>query len=181
MRSGIAGILAALACLAALAGCGDDGDTTVINQTTTVTESSSTTASSSTTESTTSTAADDGADESGPVLSLKSFQAPSGNIACAMTGKSARCDIAEKDWSAPRPADCPSQVDSGQGLTLNATGAAQVVCAGDTVLNPDAPTLEYGSTSQIGAIVCASMESGVSCTNSSGGAFTLSRESYDLN
>lgn len=176
--------LATLALLAlALAGCGGGDSTTVINQTTTVTESSSTTSSTTSTESTapTSTTADDAPDEAGPVVSLKAFQSPSGNIACAMTGRSVRCDIAEKDWSAPRPADCPSQVDSGQGLQLNASGAATVVCAGDTVLNPQAPTLEYGATSQIGAIVCASMESGVSCTNSSGGSFTLSRESYELN
>jgi len=173
----------ALAAVLALAGCGGGDSTTVINQTTTVTESSSTTSSTTSTDDSTSTettTATEGADEAGPVVSLKAFQSPSGNIACVMTGKSARCDIAEKDWSAPRPADCPSQVDSGQGLTLNATGPAQVVCAGDTVLNPQAPTLDYGATSQIGAIVCASMESGISCTNSSGGSFTLSRESYDL-
>ena len=98
-----------------------------------------------------------------------------------MSAQVVRCDIAEKQWTAPRPSSCPSEVDFGQGLTMKATGPAKVVCAGDTVLNPQAPTLAYGSSSQIGSITCTSTEADVECANSSGGSFKLSRESYELN
>ncbi len=185
------GALVSLAALALLAGCGGGDTTTVINQTTTTVagDTSSSTTTESTTE-TTSTEDDDSAedggveagdDDSGPVLSLKSFSSPTGNIGCLMSAKSVRCDIGKKQWSAPRPPDCPEEVDSGQGLTLPATGPASVVCAGDTVLNPQAPTLDYGSSSRIGSITCHSDESEVECENESGGSFSLSIEEYDLN
>ncbi len=169
-----------------LAACGDEDTTTVINQTTiTQTASSddesSTTSNETTTASTTDDDGEDSDDDSGQVVSLKSFQTPTGNIACLMSAKSVRCDIAEKQWTAPRPAGCPKQLDFGQGLTLSAEGPAEVVCAGDTVLNPDAPVLDYGSSSRIGSITCASAESGVTCISDSGGSFTLSREAYELN
>jgi hypothetical protein len=169
----------ALIASALLAGCGGD-DTTVIEETTTTVVDSSTTTDSSSTASTTteSTTADDsGGTEA--AQSLEAFQSPSGNIACVMTPKVARCDISQRDWNPPpRPASCP--LDFGQGIELRATGTAEFVCAGDTTLNPQAPTLDYGSSSQIGAIACTSAESGMSCSNSSGGSFTLSREGYDL-
>lgn len=178
-RSAIAAT-AALAAALALGACGGGGaTTTVINNTTTVTQTdtaATSTESTSTTTSTETTTTTGG----GPTVALRSFQSPSGNIGCAISPKAARCDISEKQWKAPRPADCPTQVDFGQGLTLPADGAATIVCAGDTVLNPSAPVLEYGSSSRIGAITCTSQQSGMSCANESGGAFTLSRESYSL-
>lgn len=167
--------LIALVAAALLAGCGDGDTTTVVNETTTtvVGDTSSTTTDSSSTTSTTS--GDDGS-----VLSLEAFQSPSGNIACVMTPKFARCDISERNWEpAAAPGDC--QLDYGQGIELTASGSASFVCAGDTVLNPDAETLPYGSSSQVGSITCDSEESGVECENVSGGSFSLSREDYDLN
>jgi hypothetical protein len=163
-----------------LAGCGGDDTTTVVNETTTtVLSSSTTTDSTSTTGSTTSSTTTDSSGGTGAAPSLKAFQSPSGNIACVMTQKLARCDIAERDWKPPpHPASCP--LDFGQGLELRSTGTAQFVCAGDTTLNPSAPTLDYGKSSQVGSITCTSAESGMSCSNSSGGSFRISREDYDL-
>ena len=163
---------------ALLAGCGDGDTTTVVNQTTTTvaTEgppqgSTSTTSGSSTTTTT---------EGDGPVLNLEAFQSPSGNIACVMTQRSVRCDIAERNWNPP-PAPAACQGDYGQGIQLPASGPADFVCAGDTVLNPQAETLPYGSSSQSGSITCESEEAGIECENESGGGFTLSREQYDLN
>jgi hypothetical protein len=178
-----------LAILAALlaGGCGGSGDTTVINNTTTTTvasgETTSTTASTTTASTTTSATDDSGGVAAGPVLSLQSFRSPTGNIACLMSGRSVRCDISERSWSPPqRPADCPSEVDFGQGLELPASGAARFVCAGDTVLgDTSAQVLDYGSSSRIGSITCTSAESGMQCANESGGSFSLSREEYVLN
>lgn len=61
---------------------------------------------------------------------LASFQSPSGNIGCYIGPEGARCDIAEREWSAPRPADCPSQVDAGQGLEVGAAARPGVRTAG---------------------------------------------------
>jgi Family of unknown function (DUF6636) len=184
MKPRIGAILAPLACLGVLAGCGNDGDsTTVINNTTTVTETAgSSTTNTAITESSSTTTGGGGGDSSGSqdVVSLDAFQSPSGNIACLMSAKGVRCDIAEKQWNAPRPPGCPKQVDYGQGLALDATGPAAVVCAGDTVLNPQAPVLDYGTASQVGSIRCDSQESGIKCENGAGGEFSLSREAYEL-
>jgi hypothetical protein len=174
--------IASVALLSAvlLVGCGGGGDTTVIQETTTtVVDSSTTTDASSATATTTASTTTDDSGGTGAAQSLNAFQSPSGNIACVMTAKLARCDIAERDWKPPpRPASCP--LDYGQGIELRTTGTAQFVCAGDTALNAQAPTLDYGESSQVGAITCTSAESGMSCSNSSGGSFNLSREGYDL-
>jgi hypothetical protein len=177
-------VLPLVAAAALLAGCGSSDTTTVVNNTTTTTvveESSSSTTStaepataSSTTTPATST------EDSGSTQNLSSFQSPSGNIGCIMSADSVRCDIAEKQWTADRPADCPKQVDYGQGLELPANGYARVVCAGDTVLDPSAPTLAYGDSTRAGSIVCVSAEAGMDCANDSGGHFRIARESYDL-
>jgi hypothetical protein len=165
---------------ALLAGCGDGDTTTVINQTTTtVTAGGTSTDSTSTTTATTDDDADGDGDD-GPVLSLKAFQSPSENIACVATQRFVRCDIAERDWSPPAaPADC--QLDFGHSIQMPAAGSASFVCTGDTVLNPQAETLPYGSSSRVGSITCESDEAGIECENESGGSFSLSREEYDLN
>jgi hypothetical protein len=171
------------AALALFAGCGGGDDTTtVVNNTTTTTvvESSSTTSSTQSTDSTTAESTSTAAEPTGQTLNLTSFQSPSGNIGCIMSAKSVRCDIAEKDWTADRPQGCSDEVDYGQGLTLGATGYAQVVCAGDTTLDPSAPTLDYGDSTKAGSITCVSAEAGMDCANDDGGHFRISRESYDL-
>jgi hypothetical protein len=112
------------ACL--LAGCGGDTTTVVEQTTTTVVDSSSTTDSVSTTNQTTTATSTDNAGGTGAAQSLKAFQSPTGNIACLMTQKLARCDIADRDWKPPpHPSSCPDEVDYGQGIQLPATGAAE--------------------------------------------------------
>jgi hypothetical protein len=163
---------------ALLAGCGDGDTTTVINQTTTTVASddSDTSSTSTTTDSSTTTVDED--DDA--VLSLKAFQSPSRNIACVATQKFVRCDISEREFTPPTtPADC--QLDFGHSIQMSANGPASFVCTGDTVLNPRADMLPYGSSSRVGSITCESEESGIECENESGGSFSLSREEYDLN
>jgi hypothetical protein len=182
-----AALVAALALV--FAACGDDeGDTTVVNTTTVIEGSDDATTATTTPDE---IDADDGDPDDGddlvepdddePALALKAFRSPTGNIACMLSAKSVRCDIAAKNWTAPRPPGCPGEVDFGQGLTMNASGPAQVVCAGDTVLNPRAVVLEYGQTSRIGSIECESDDEGMDCSNDAGGEFSLSRDSYELN
>ena len=165
---------AALLAAALLAGCGDDGG----DETVTVTESApaeTATAPAETdtgTAATTTTAPPQG--DHGP----RAFRSPSGNIGCYLDSTGARCDIAERSWQPPPP-DQPCELDYGQGIDLDADGAA-FVCAGDTTLGAGA-TLAYGSSARRGSFLCESAEAGITCTDTaSGRGFTLSREAYEI-
>jgi hypothetical protein len=109
-----------------------------------------------------------------------SFRSPSGNIGCFMDRSQVRCDIRDRAWEPPtRPTDC--ELDYGQGIALGVTGNAELVCAGDTAIDPRAPVLEYGERSVAGALECLSEVRGMTCESSqSGQGFFLSRERYRL-
>ena len=105
------------------------------------------------------------------------FRTPSGNIGCigetAAAENTIRCDIRNRTWSPPpKPKSCT--LDWGQGLSLNRTGRARYVCAGDTALNTG-PKLAYGTSRKIGAITCTSRTTGLTCKNAQGHGFTMSR------
>jgi hypothetical protein len=105
------------------------------------------------------------------------FRTPSGNIGCAIFQGQLRCDIRSGlRPRPPRPATC--ELDWGLGLTLERSGRARVVCAGDTVLDPRARVLGYGSTWRRSGIACTSRAAGLTCTNASGRGFFLSREGW---
>ncbi|MDG4669185.1 DUF6636 domain-containing protein [Mycobacterium sp. 236(2023)] len=111
---------------------------------------------------------------------LVGFTSPSGNIGCILADDLVRCDIAERAWTPPpRPADCPDFTDYGQGITLSPTGPASFVCAGDTTLG-SGPALEFGQFQAGGGMSCNSEPSGISCSNSEGHGFAISREAYQL-
>jgi hypothetical protein len=111
---------------------------------------------------------------------LVQFRTPSSNIGCVGETTRAdnvvRCDIATRNWSPPRrPAACT--LDWGQGLLVERTGRARFVCAGDTALNRGR-VVAYGRRVAVGAIVCTSRRSGLTCVNLQGHGFTLSRQGY---
>ncbi|MBV9486152.1 MAG: hypothetical protein JO246_08870 [Frankiaceae bacterium] len=112
------------------------------------------------------------------VHGFHAFQSPSKNIGCYMTKKSARCDIAKRDWSPPpKPSTC--DVDYGQGLEVDRHHKGYLVCAGDTALNPSAHKLAYGHALRDGVIRCVSRTSGMTCKNvKTGHGFKLSKASY---
>ncbi len=123
-----------------------------------------------------------GALASAPVASadIEFFTSPSGNIGCAIEPGHVRCDIDQRSWSPPpRPADCPSQTGYGQGISLNAHGPAEFVCAGDTTLGTGS-ALAYGQYHASGGVSCNSEYAGMRCSNSDGHGFVLSMEDYDL-
>ena len=174
-RPGIATAACAAFVVLILAGCGSD-DATI----STVTET--TTASTSTAAETTSTAEEEGP----PPADVQAdeptgFISPTGNIGCFIDRRQVRCDISDRDWDPPsRPADCPSEVDYGQGIQLRAGAAPELVCAGDTVLG-GGQELPYGQSIASGLLRCESEESGMSCRDvETGRGFTLSKESYEL-
>ena len=105
------------------------------------------------------------------------FQAPSGNIACAIflgDGAAARCDIRDYTPSFPvQPADC--DLDWGGAFVVGLTGPGQVGCVGDTVNDPGAPVLAYGQSLTLGPFTCQSAETGMTCQNGEGHGFTIAR------
>ena len=122
---------------------------------------------------------------SGPptrLVSQPSFQSPSGNIGCMIISATARCDIARHAFALPpRPASCPQIVDFGQGLIVEGSARAHIVCAGDTARDPAAPRLPYGTASQVEGFTCVSRTEGVTCiSRASGHGFFLSIQRYLL-
>jgi hypothetical protein len=94
----------------------------------------------------------------------------------------ARCDIRHRTWTPPaRPSNCPPVVDYGQGAMIGRSGLGQLVCAGDTTLDPSAHGLAYGSDTVVGRFRCQSRTAGVTCTNgNTGHGFFISIGSYRL-
>jgi hypothetical protein len=112
--------------------------------------------------------------------SLPGFKTPSGNIICAYYSRSLRCDIRSGLVPKPsRPRGCPSYSDFGQGLNLGLRSAG-VVCAGDTLLGESEPALAYGRVWRRGPITCRSRITGLTCKNTVGHGFFLSRQSWRL-
>jgi hypothetical protein len=108
------------------------------------------------------------------------FQTPSGNIACVISGKYARCDIQQHSWpTPPTPASC--DVDYGNGVAVGKHGRGSYVCAGDTVFSPSSPVLGYGDKIRKKRMRCASKQKGVRCVNRRNGhGFFISRDEVRL-
>ena len=105
------------------------------------------------------------------------FQTPSHNIGCVYSSSPAslRCDIRSGLKPAPpKPRGCMN--DWTFGYSVNPTGRAHTVCAGDTVFSPSARVVRYGTTWRGGAFACKSSRSGLRCRNRSGHGFFLSRQ-----
>jgi hypothetical protein len=116
------------------------------------------------------------------------FRSPTGNIGCVYADLSPgtpniRCDIRsglKNPKLPPKPGSCSSEVDFGQGLYINRTGAAHIVCAGDTALDPQAIVLHYGSIFVRGGLRCDSAFNGMTCRNQSGHGFFLNADVWRL-
>jgi hypothetical protein len=122
------------------------------------------------------------ASAAGPLRHYTFFESPSRNIGCVIFDGTARCDIVKRSWSPPpHPKSCPNIVDFGQGLTVSVNGAARLVCAGDTSLDPQAPILAYGQVDASGSLRCTSATTGMTCRSTrSGHGFSIARQRYTL-
>ena len=90
------------------------------------------------------------------------FLTPSRNIGCAITEDSVRCDILQRSYDLPpRPPDCDGRW--GRSIAVGRSGIAEFLCVQDTVVDPDAPVLEYGTSTEVGDFGCASSEQNISC------------------
>ena len=112
------------------------------------------------------------------------FRSPSGNIYCQAfkldDGTGLRCDIRQvANKPPPKPKDC--DLDWGRAFELSdkAKRAARI-CHGDTVMNDALPPLAYGASWRRHGFTCASEQSGVTCGNTKGNGFELSRGKQSL-
>lgn len=101
------------------------------------------------------------------------FSSPSGGIGCEYDAGFLRCDVRDGVKPLPvRPKDC--NLDWGQGFEMKTTGAANVVCAGDTALGSKT-IVAYGTTWRNAGFACHSTTDGMRCTNASRHGFFISR------
>jgi hypothetical protein len=101
------------------------------------------------------------------------FRTPSKNIYCAYFG-SLRCDI--RSGLKPKPRRPPGcEFDWGQTLVLGRSGTARVGCVSDSVFDPKARVLAYGTIWRRGGITCVSKTTGLRCFNARNHGFFLSR------
>ncbi len=110
-----------------------------------------------------------------------SAQEPSRNIACQAESAGPdqprpqlRCDIQKTSPRPPRPpASCP--LSWGDSFVLDPTGPGRLLCHGDTVADPSAPLIAYGTQWRPFGFICTSQTTGLTCVNGAGHGFTLSR------
>jgi hypothetical protein len=109
------------------------------------------------------------------------FRMPSGNIFCAYEHYSfapfdLRCEIRSKlRPMPPRPEACRDAA-WGEGYSMRQRGPARVLCISDTIYDPKARVLAYGTTRQFGVFRCSSSTAGLRCTNATGHGFFLGKE-----
>ncbi len=111
------------------------------------------------------------------------FQSPDGNISCLIAlGEYAdvRCDIEDyvPSHSGPPP-NC--DLDWGGVFTISEDDTiGQLGCVGDTIGGPGGRKLPYGETETLWKFSCTSQVSGMTCTNSKGHGFTVSKDKQTL-
>lgn len=111
--------------------------------------------------------------------SVSAIKMPSDNVYCFADDKGVRCDMVQiSNKAPPKPRDCP--VDYGKFFWLPASGKAERICAGDTIIDPGAVTLKYGQKWVLKSITCESSEAGLTCTNRSRNGFRLRRSEQTL-
>jgi hypothetical protein len=124
-----------------------------------------------------------------PVLAEVStaFHTPSGNIHCTYGEsegyKRVGCEVTNRASDTPvvpQPADC--DLSWGDSFELPVAGKPHLYCHGDTLRDPNGFVLPYGTTHEFdfGSIACTSEKAGLTCRNTQGHGFFLSRAKQRL-
>jgi uncharacterized protein DUF6636 len=108
-------------------------------------------------------------------------QTPSHNIYCQAAppspdtgGPELRCDIQHATSRPPRPPrSC--QLSWGDAFVVDSTGPGRLMCHGDTTANPNDPVIAYGQQWRAYGFICTSQTSGLTCVNTEGHGFSISR------
>lgn len=104
------------------------------------------------------------------------FKSPTGNIICSPNGSGVVCMIMNRSNAKPaRPKPRNCDLDWGNVFYVSRSGAG-LSCHGDIPVNPNTRTvLAYGKTYKGNGWQCTSRTTGMTCKNSQGRGFTLSR------
>ena len=107
------------------------------------------------------------------------FSTPSRNIGCVGDSTFVRCDISQtRAKPPPKPPSC--RFDWGNAFQLGWRGRARRLCVSDSALG-SRRILRYGRTQRFGGrISCTSRRAGLTCRNSDGHGFFLSRQRIRL-
>jgi len=110
------------------------------------------------------------------------FMTPSGNIYCngAVEVSEITCSIVERSGppAQPRPGSCSRSW--GHTFNLRATGQATLSCENPPRRVNYTDIAPYGVTGRFGDITCLSENTGLTCQNSSGHGFFLSRGRQEI-
>lgn len=125
------------------------------------------------------------AERVGPVgqpNSADGFKMPSNRIFCQsfnarseqQAAPGLRCDITGLEVFPPRPPDCDLEWgDAFEVSGIDSLGTR--VCHGDTTIDESLPVLHYGAVWRFNGITCTSETTGLTCLNSYGHGFRLSK------
>jgi hypothetical protein len=110
----------------------------------------------------------------GSVVVQDSLITPSNNIRCAISYGEFHCTILKYDFTIG-----PCESERNPFISLEPTGPASMSpCVGDWFVTAGHEPSTYGTTYQLGQILCDVEESGVRCTNPEGHGFTLNRAAF---
>ncbi|GAB2620212.1 hypothetical protein [Pseudactinotalea suaedae] len=111
-------------------------------------------------------------------LDVAEFATPSGNIWCTIGDSAAVCQIDVIDYQPPQIEGCADNELAGKIVQVSAEGA-EYPCPTENIPGAaaaDRTVLDYDQTTAVGDYMCASSETGVTCTNlSAGHRFTITR------
>ena len=106
------------------------------------------------------------------------FQSPSGNIQCVIGGGDSvvvRCDLGVDQLTYDqKPATCDG--DWGQSFGVMESGVGFINCVTDAIGAPkEVAVLPYGVDLVLDGVTCRSETTGMTCTNTDGGGFSVRR------
>lgn len=114
------------------------------------------------------------------------FRTPTGNIGCVFSeglagdlAPTIRCDIRSRLVPAPAPPK-GCELDSGDSIQITRRGRAILVCHGDTAIDPRSRVLAYGHMFRRDGVGCVSRAVGITCSNTQGHGFFMSRQSWRI-
>ena len=95
---------------------------------------------------------------------IKTFRSPSGQIGC----------MYYNDPDVPASVRCDWRGGGDHAVVVERTGKGKHIRVTDTVMDPDAKVLRYGTTRRYGPLRCTSRRTGITCRNRARHGFTVS-------
>jgi hypothetical protein len=95
---------------------------------------------------------------------IKTFRSPSGQLGC----------MYYNDADVPASVRCEWTGGNDRAVVVERTGKGKRIRITDTVMDPGARVLPYGTTRRYGPIRCTSRRSGITCKNRARHGFTVS-------